>query len=67
MRRLTSLLITPLFVLSVTSATGCSWFGSGSEEEGELSESDLAAQREGRFGSGNIPTAEGDEIGRAHV
>ncbi len=64
MKRLHSLLLTPLLVLSVTSATGCSWFGSGSGEEGELSESDLAAQREGRFGSGNIPTAEGDGMFR---
>jgi peptidoglycan-associated lipoprotein len=29
-----------------------------------LSESDLAAQREGRFGSGNIPTAEGNGLFR---
>lgn len=53
--------------LSLTLMTsGCSWFSSGSSdtEEGALSESDLAAQREGRFGSGNIPTAEGSGMFR---
>jgi peptidoglycan-associated lipoprotein len=47
-------------------ASGCSWFssGSGDAEEGALSESDLAAQREGRFGAGNIPTAEGSGMFR---
>lgn len=46
--------------------SGCSWFGSGSgdDEEGKLSESDLAAQRESRFGAGNIPTAEGEGLFR---
>lgn len=54
-----------LLALTLT-ATGCSWFGSGSGEsdEGALSESDLAAQREGRFGAGNIPTAEGEGLFR---
>jgi peptidoglycan-associated lipoprotein len=62
---LRSLAIVPLFALSI-SATGCSWFssGSGDAEEGTLSESDLAAQREGRFGAGNIPTAEGEGMFR---
>jgi peptidoglycan-associated lipoprotein len=47
-------------------ASGCSWFssGSGDAEEGALSEADLAAQREGRFGAGNIPTAEGSGMFR---
>jgi peptidoglycan-associated lipoprotein len=40
----------------------CSWFGSGSGDG--LSESELAAQREGRFGSGSIPTAEGEGMFR---
>jgi peptidoglycan-associated lipoprotein len=46
--------------------SGCSWFssGSGDAEDGALSEADLAAQREGRFGAGNIPTAEGSGIFR---
>lgn len=54
-----------LIALSL-STSGCSWFssGSGDSEEGALSESDLAAQREGRFGSGNIPTAEGEGMFR---
>ncbi len=62
---LRSLAIIPLFALTL-SASGCSWFssGSGDSEEGALSESDLAAQREGRFGSGNIPTAEGEGMFR---
>jgi peptidoglycan-associated lipoprotein len=57
--------ILPLLALTV-SASGCSWFssGSGDSEEGALSESDLAAQREGHFGSGNIPTAEGEGMFR---
>ena len=46
--------------------SGCSWFssGSGDSEDGALSEADLAAQREGRFGAGNIPTAEGEGLFR---
>ena len=44
----------------VVSLSGCSWFGSGSGDGDGLSESELAAQREGRFGSGSIPTAEGE-------
>ncbi len=59
------LAIIPALVITL-SASGCSWFssGSGDAEEGTLSESDLAAQREGRFGSGNIPTAEGEGMFR---
>lgn len=65
MRRLSSLLFIPLLALTVVTASGCSWFSSGSgDEDGSLSESDLAAQREGRFGSGNIPTAEGEGMYR---
>jgi peptidoglycan-associated lipoprotein len=57
-----SLLFLSLIALVSTSSSGCSWFGSGSGEgeNSELSEADLAAQREGRFGAGNIPTAEGE-------
>lgn len=48
---------------------GCSSLGSGKKgadgENGQgLSESDLNAQREGRFGEGNIPTAEGEGMFR---
>jgi len=65
MRSAYSFIITPILALTVITSTGCSWFSSGSGDgEGELSESDLAAQREGRFGSGNIPTAEGDGLFR---
>ena len=43
---------------------GCSLFGKGSssgkENGGALDEATLNAQREGRFGEGSIPTAEGD-------
>lgn len=42
----------------VMSTSGCSWFSSGSGDG--LSESELEAQREGRFGSGGIPAAEGE-------
>lgn len=46
-------------------ATGCSSKNSGSADgdgDGSISESDLDAQREGRFGSGSIPTAEGEGL-----
>jgi peptidoglycan-associated lipoprotein len=58
-------LTTGLIIASVT-LSGCSWFSSGGSEgeDGALSESDLAAQREGRFGSGSIPTAEGEGMFR---
>lgn len=48
------------FVSLSVFTSGCSWFssGNGDGENSELSEADLAAQREGRFGAGNIPTAE---------
>ena len=60
------LIISSLFAILSSSLTGCSWFssGSGDSEDSVLSESDLAAQREGRFGAGNIPTAEGDGMFR---
>ena len=43
---------------------GCSTKKSGEGDENGLSEADLAAQREGRFGSGSIPTAEGEGLFR---
>jgi peptidoglycan-associated lipoprotein len=39
--------------------TGCSWFGGSSDSSG-VSDADLAAAHEARFGDGSIPTAEGD-------
>lgn len=58
-------LVLTLLNLSVFNS-GCSWFSSGSAdgENDTLSEADLAAQRESRFGSGSIPTAEGEGIFR---
>ncbi len=57
---------TYLFSLLFVALTfsGCSLFGGGKKgadgaNGGALSEADLNAQREGRFGSGSIPTAEG--------
>lgn len=49
-----------ILVAATLTLSGCSWFGSGSGDGEGLSESELAAQREGRFGSGSIPTAEGE-------
>ena len=48
------------------SFAGCSWFKKkGADgEDATLSESDLDAQRDGRFGSGSIPSAEGEGIFR---
>jgi peptidoglycan-associated lipoprotein len=55
-----STLLPVLFLATTLSLSGCSWFGSGSGEGEGLSEAELAAQREGRFGNGSIPTAEGE-------
>lgn len=48
--------------------SGCSALGFGKKDgangSGGLSESDLNAQREGRFGEGSIPTAEGEGLFR---
>jgi peptidoglycan-associated lipoprotein len=62
MKSAKSLIFISLISLASMPLSGCSWFGSssGESEDSELSESDLAAQREGRFGAGNIPTAEGE-------
>jgi len=52
--------------LIALSLAGCSALGFGSKGDstkkgnGSLSEADLAAQREARFGSSGIPTAEGE-------
>lgn len=63
--------IKSLVLLSLIGLTlgGCSALGfgkkSGEGENGEgLSEADLTAQREGRFGEGSIPTAEGSGMFR---
>jgi peptidoglycan-associated lipoprotein len=66
MKPLRSLAFIPVLALSLSVLSGCSWFssGSGEGEEGSLSEADLAAQRDGRFGAGNIPTAEGEGLFR---
>jgi peptidoglycan-associated lipoprotein len=63
--RFFSSLVTLTLVSSVT-MTGCSWFkkGSGEGDGSELSETDLASQRDGRFGSGSIPSAEGSGLFR---
>jgi peptidoglycan-associated lipoprotein len=66
MKTLKSLTFSFLLIAATTTVSGCSWFksSSGDGDESGLSESDLAAQREGRFGAGNIPTAEGDGMFR---
>lgn len=63
--------VQPLITMALScalliSASGCSLFkGKGKGDSGsEISEKDLAAQREGRFGSGSIPTAEGSGLFR---
>ena len=62
--KLHPLLIASVFTIaSLTS--GCSMFSSGSGEgdtDSSLSEAELAAQQEQRFGAGNIPTAEGEGL-----
>jgi peptidoglycan-associated lipoprotein len=63
MKSVTSLISSSFMALALTSLvslSGCSWFSSGSGEGEGLSESELEAQREGRFGSGSIPSAEGE-------
>jgi peptidoglycan-associated lipoprotein len=61
-----------IFALSalLVTTTGCGLFGSGKKkgnkygEEPTLSETDLEAQREARFGTGTIPTPEGEGLFR---
>lgn len=53
-----------IFSLSLL-LTSCSYFGSkGKDGSGTLSEADLNAARDKRFGEGNIPSAEGENIFR---
>lgn len=53
------------FVCALLGLSGCSMFGKGKKGDDKgLSEQDLNAQREGRFGSGAIPTAEGEGLFR---
>jgi len=70
MRRIANFLpVLALLALAfvVLASSGCSTKGKGTGlgAEGEgLSEADLNAQREARFGSGGIPTAEGEGVFR---
>jgi peptidoglycan-associated lipoprotein len=66
MKTVRSLIFSSITLVVASSLAGCSWFGSGSGdgEESGFSEEELAAQREGRFGAGNIPTAEGNGLFR---
>lgn len=51
----------------MTGLTGCSKLGFGKKSSGsgsELSENELNAEREARFGDGSIPTAEGSGLFR---
>jgi peptidoglycan-associated lipoprotein len=58
-------IVPTLLVASALTLSGCSTLGFGKKgaadgsASGTLSEADLNAQREGRFGSGGIPSAEG--------
>jgi peptidoglycan-associated lipoprotein len=56
-----------LLALLILTTSGCSLFGGGKKKDGDdssLSESDLAANQADRFGSGTIPTAEGEGLFR---
>lgn len=67
MKQLARIGLVVLFSLSLVFSFGCSSKGSGQGEGSDgsgLSEADLNAQREGRFGSGTIPTAEGSGLFR---
>lgn len=63
-------LITVILTAVLISVVGCSSSKSGKKAElydgssGSLGETDLNAQREGRFGEGSIPIAEGEGIFR---
>lgn len=66
MRALPHLFLATTLALAGLTLSGCSTFGSGKKGGadgaggGSLSEADLNAQREGRFGSAGIPAAEGE-------
>jgi peptidoglycan-associated lipoprotein len=64
MKKFLCLALSLVFVSA--SISGCSWFRKkgGDGDDSSLSESDLDAQREGRFGSGSIPSAEGEGVFR---
>jgi peptidoglycan-associated lipoprotein len=51
-------------VLSASACSSKNKGGADGEGDGSISESDLDAQREGRFGSGSIPSAEGEGMFR---
>lgn len=58
-----STFLSTIICLSIGALSGCSMFSSGSGDgsgEATLSESEIAASQAQRFGSGNIPTAEGE-------
>ena len=58
-----NILVLVLLVIGCVVFQGCSSKKSDSLGEGEeLSEADLNAQRDGRFGEGGIPTAEGEGL-----
>jgi peptidoglycan-associated lipoprotein len=65
-----NLKLAPLFLItSLLFIAGCSSTGKGAKQPGdegytELSESDLDAQREARYGLGSVPAAEGEGIFR---
>lgn len=60
---LSTRLLVAALLLSLTLTACSSKKKEGLDADG-LSEADLAAQREGRFGSGSIPTAEGEGLFR---
>ncbi|MBX7137289.1 MAG: OmpA family protein [Oligoflexia bacterium] len=64
LKNIALLIFTAALVLTVLGA--CSTKGSGTKGDGTngLSEADLNAQREGRFGEGGIPLAEGEGLFR---
>jgi peptidoglycan-associated lipoprotein len=64
MKRLFSLFLSLVVLVSFAALTGCSKTTSGKDGKEGLSEAELNAQREGRFGEGGIPTAEGEGIFR---
>ena len=60
-------LVALIALIGLVSVSGCSSTSKGKKGSGDgsgLSESDLAAQRDSRYGSGNIPLAEGEGMFR---
>ncbi len=64
MKRILSSLICLVLIAGVSLLAGCSKTAATKKGNGELSEAELNAQREGRFGEGSIPTAEGEGVFR---